>query len=131
MDEYAVTDVELESEDFAEETPLELGSGERRLATQSLDLSIDALVGRISRGNLILQPEFQRDYVWSAAKATALVESVLMRIPLPVVDLAETADGDWEVVDGQQRLTSLHSYVVGRFPDGSAFRLGQTTSAAN
>lgn len=116
--------VELE-EETVDEAPLELDTGERRLATQSLDLSIDALVARISRNGLVLQPEFQRDYVWSAAKASALVESVLMRIPLPVVYLAETVEGDWEVVDGQQRLTSLHSFVVGKFPDATSFKLGQ------
>ncbi|OYX33901.1 MAG: hypothetical protein B7Y99_06560 [Caulobacterales bacterium 32-69-10] len=125
LSDLTEADAELEDMSGAEEAPLELESSERRLATQSLDLSIEALVARISRNGLILQPEFQRDYVWSAGKASALVESVLMRIPLPVVYLAETMEGDWEVVDGQQRLTSLHSYVVGRFPDGTAFRLGQ------
>lgn len=125
LSELAESDVEIEDMSGAEDAPLELESSERRLATQSLDLSIEALVARISRNGLILQPEFQRDYVWSAGKASALVESVLMRIPLPVVYLAETLEGDWEVVDGQQRLTSLYSYVVGRFPDGTAFRLGQ------
>lgn len=124
-------DTELEDPSGAEETPLELDNVERRLATQPLDISIDALVTRINRDSLILQPEFQRDYVWSAGKASALVESVLMRIPLPVVYLAETAEGDWEVVDGQQRLTSLYSYVVGHFPDGTAFRLGQMNVRAD
>jgi hypothetical protein len=114
-----------ESADDQEEVALDLEGAERRLSTQSLDLSIDALVARIGRNSLVLQPEFQRDYVWSAGKASALVESVLMRIPLPVIYLAETPDSDWEVVDGQQRLTSLYSYVVGKFPDGTAFRLGQ------
>lgn len=116
--------------DFAEtldneEQALELGSGDKRLATQSLDLSIETLVSRIDRHGLILQPEFQRDYVWTAGKASLLIESVLMRIPLPIVYMAETADGDWEVVDGQQRLTSLYSFVRGQFPDGTAFRLGR------
>lgn len=120
-----LTETETEETSGAEEAPLELNDGQRRIVTQSLDLSIEALVARISRAALILQPEFQRDYVWSAGKASALVESVLMRIPLPVVYLAETPEGDWEVVDGQQRLTSLYSYVLGRFPDGTAFRLGQ------
>ena len=105
--------------------PLELGVGERRIATQSLDLAIEGLVARISRGGLILQPEFQRDYVWSPTKASDLVESVLMRIPLPVIYLAETSEGDWEVVDGQQRLTSLYSFIVGTFPDGTKFKLGK------
>ena len=119
------TDAEFEDTSGSDEAPLELKIGERRLATQSLDLTIEGLVNSISQHSLILQPEFQRDYVWSAGKASALVESVLMRIPLPVVYLAETDDGDWEVVDGQQRLTSLYSYVLGQFPDGTAFRLGQ------
>lgn len=123
--EVLVEGGETEADSEIEEASLELEGVERRLATQTLDLSIDALVARIGRGSLVLQPEFQRDYVWSAGKASALVESVLMRIPLPVVYLAETPDSDWEVVDGQQRLTSLYSYVVGRFPDGAAFRLGQ------
>lgn len=125
LGQLADSEVEIEDMSDAEDAPLELGSGERRLSTQSLDLSIDALVNRINRSTLVLQPEFQRDYVWSTGKASALVESVLMRIPLPVVYFAETQDGDWEVVDGQQRLTSLYSYVVGHFPDGTAFRLGQ------
>lgn len=115
---------ELESADLEEEA-LILTEGERRLTTQSLDLSIDALVSRIDRGSLILQPEFQRDYVWSSAKASQLVESVLLRIPLPIVYLSETADSDWEVVDGQQRLTSLYAFVRGQFPDGTTFRLGR------
>jgi 5-methylcytosine-specific restriction endonuclease McrA len=124
MNETLEVDAEVE-DGTVEEAPLELETGERRLATQSLDLSIESLVARIGRNGLILQPEFQRDYVWSAGKASTLVESILMRIPLPVVYLAETAEQDWEVVDGQQRLTSLYSFVVGKFPDGSAFKLGR------
>jgi hypothetical protein len=116
---------ELEEDVAVDAAPLELDVGERRIATQSLDLAIEGLVARISRSGLILQPEFQREYVWSAAKASALVESVLMRIPLPVIYLAETSEGDWEVVDGQQRLTSLYSFIVGKFPDGTKFKLGQ------
>jgi len=125
MSESLEIGAELEEDIAIDETPLELELGERRLATQSLDLSIEALDARIRRSALILQPEFQRDYVWSAAKASALVESVLIHIPLPVIYLAETTEGDWEVVDGQQRLTSLHSFVTGKFPDGTNFRLGQ------
>lgn len=119
----------FESDEFegaeSEDEAIILAEGERRLSTQSLDLSIDTLVSRINRGSLTLQPEFQRDYVWSSAKASQLVESVLLRIPLPIVYLSETEDSDWEVVDGQQRLTSLYSFVRGQFPDGTKFRLGR------
>lgn len=125
----SMEDRELSSEEFeageSEDEALVLAEGERRITTQSLDLSIDTLASRIDRGTLILQPEFQRDYVWSPGKASQLVESVLLRIPVPIVYLSETEDSDWEVVDGQQRLTSLYSFVRGQFPDGSSFRLGK------
>lgn len=124
MDEFEALNDEFEADD-SEDQALILGEGERRLATQSLDLSIADLVARIDRQTLILQPEFQRDYVWSSAKAGQLIESVLLRIPLPIVYLSETEDSDWEVVDGQQRLTSLFSFIRGQFPDGTAFRLGR------
>jgi hypothetical protein len=117
MVEPAVEDTEDES--------LDLGRDERRLFTQPMDLSVEPLVARIDRDSLILQPEFQREYVWSSNKASLLIESILMRIPLPVVYFAETLDSDWEVVDGQQRLTSLYSFVRGHFPDKSAFKLGR------
>ena len=124
MDEIEALSDEFEEND-SEDEALILSEGERRLATQSLDLSIADLVARIDRQTLILQPEFQRDYVWSSAKAGQLIESVLLRIPLPIVYLSETEDSDWEVVDGQQRLTSLFSFIRGQFPDGTAFRLGR------
>lgn len=116
---------EIEEFETEEDEILEIGEAERKISTQPLDLAVDHLVARIDRGSLILQPEFQRDYVWSSAKASQLVESILMAIPLPIVYLAETSDNDWEVVDGQQRLTSIYSFVRGHFPDGTAFRLGR------
>lgn len=44
------------------------------------------------RGRLILQPDFQRQYVWDRKKASRLVESVLLRVPLPIIYLSEQQD---------------------------------------
>lgn len=107
-----------------DEDGLELPSNQRRVLTEARDESIEQLVGRIRKGRLELQPEFQRGFVWSSAKASALIESILMKIPLPVIYVAQLENGVWEVVDGQQRLTAIQSYVEGRFPDGKQFRLG-------
>lgn len=115
-------EIEIESE---EEEALDLNDNERKISTRPLDLTVSDIVSRIDRGNLILQPEFQRDYVWKSTKASKLIESILIGMPLPIIYLSETPESDWEVVDGQQRLTSIHSYVRGQFPDGSAFRLGR------
>lgn len=98
---------------------------QRKVLTQPSDEGIAQLVHKMSRGRIIVQPEFQREYVWKKSKATALIESVLMNIPLPVVYLAEREDNRLEVVDGQQRLTTLRAFFEGRFPSGEAFRLGK------
>jgi hypothetical protein len=74
-------------------------------------------------GDLILQPEYQRNFVATNQIASRLIESVLMDVPIPVIYLAEEKDGTFSVIDGQQRLTSFISFVEGKFPNGSEFKL--------
>ena len=69
---------------------------------------------RIGQGAYIMDPEFQRDFIWSEAKQCKLVESVLMRIPLPVFYLAEDDQGQMVVVDGLQRLSTFKRFVDGK-----------------
>ncbi|MGD9127409.1 MAG: DUF262 domain-containing protein [Planctomycetia bacterium] len=73
------------------------------------------VVRRIKRGDFIMDPDFQRDFVWSSDKQSKLIESVLMRIPLPVFYLAEDKDGRTIVVDGLQRLSTFHHFLENRF----------------
>lgn len=71
------------------------------------------------------RPSFQRGYVWDKSRASKLIESILLNVPLPLIYTAEEPDGMSEVViDGQQRLLSVFGYIQGKFPkDGSKFRL--------
>ena len=68
---------------------------------------------RIGQGQYIMDPDFQRDFVWDDSKQSKLIESVLMRIPLPVFYLAEDQNGKMIVVDGLQRLSTFRRYVEG------------------
>lgn len=70
---------------------------------------------RIKNGNYIMDPDFQRDFVWDHARQSKLIESALLRIPLPVFYLAETRDGKTVVVDGLQRLTTFHRFLNSEF----------------
>ena len=56
-------------------------------------------------------------------KASRLIESALLNVPLPIIYLAEEADGRKSVIDGQQRLTSFFSFIDGKLPNGEIFRL--------
>lgn len=91
--------------------------------SKQADPEISSLIDRIKRGSLILQPDFQRYYVWDDIKASRLIESALLEIPLPTIYLSEENDNKTYVIDGQQRLTSFDSFISGTFPDGSVFKL--------
>jgi len=73
--------------------------------------TVSEVVKRIRNDRFILNPDFQRDFVWPVKKQSRLIESCLMRIPLPVLYVAEAEDGRIIVVDGLQRLTTFIRYL--------------------
>lgn len=66
---------------------------------------------RIDKGSFVMDPDFQRDFIWPEDKQCKLIESVMMRIPLPVFYLAENTQGQMIVVDGLQRLSTFQRFV--------------------
>ena len=100
-----------------------LAKGERKLFTDPSDPEVDSLHRKWQKGRLLIQPDFQRQFVWDSIKASRLIESALLEIPLPVIYLSEEKDGKEHVIDGQQRLTAFFSYLDGKFPDGKEFKL--------
>ena len=73
--------------------------------------TVSEVVKRIKRGRFFLAPDFQRDFVWEPSKQSKLMESCIMRIPLPVLYVAEAPDGRILVVDGLQRLTTFVRFL--------------------
>jgi len=74
--------------------------------------TVSDVVHRIENHRYILDPDFQREFVWSAEKQSKLIESCVMRIPLPVFYVAEAEDGRIIVVDGLQRLTTFARFLA-------------------
>jgi Protein of unknown function DUF262/HNH endonuclease len=116
---------ELEFETPLEEEVgnLELPVGKRAVYTEPADAEIESLYNKYKREKLIVQPDFQREYVWDVKRASRLIESALLSIPIPIVYISEEPDNKEYVIDGQQRLTSFFSFLDGKFPDGSEFKL--------
>ena len=77
--------------------------------------SIFEIVRRMRSDGYILDPDFQREFVWDETMQSRLIESAIMRIPLPVFYLAEREDGKAIVVDGLQRLTTFKRYLDNEF----------------
>ena len=78
--------------------------------------TVHDVVRRIDQGSFIMDPDFQRAFIWNDEKQSKLIESVLMRIPLPVFYLAEDPEGRMIVVDGLQRLSTFVRYINNGLP---------------
>lgn len=76
--------------------------------------TVGEVVLRINKKRYIMDPDFQRDFVWPEDKQSKLIESCVMRIPLPVFYVAEARDGRVIVVDGLQRLTTFVRFRNGQ-----------------
>lgn len=67
-------------------------------------------------GKLVIQPEYQRNYIYADGKKdVAVIESVLNKYPLGLIYFNKVDDDKYEVLDGQQRITSLGRFVTGKF----------------
>ena len=114
----------IEFEDKEGDEELNIAPAKRKIFTKASDPEIISLHQKWKRGKLILQPEFQRYFVWDKKKASRLIESVLLTVPLPVIYLAEDPDSKEYVIDGQQRLTSFFAFIDGVFPpENTPFKL--------
>ena len=87
------------------------------------DFTLEVLHNRW-KANTLRLPDFQRQYVWTMSKASRLIESFLLGLPVPGIFLYRERDTEHQlVIDGQQRLLSAFFYMSGEFADGREFKL--------
>jgi len=83
------------------------------IRVETKPLSMDLLISRIDEKELDLMPDFQRQAgIWSDAAQSRLIESMLIRIPLPAFYMDASDEDKWLVVDGLQRLTAIERFVI-------------------
>ncbi len=73
------------------------------------------LLKKYKLGELKLSPDFQRKFVWTPKQKSRLIESILIKIPLPIFYIDARNDDQWVVIDGLQRLTTIFSYLEDGF----------------
>lgn len=97
-----------------------------RIKVRTDKKTIDLILRRIDHGEMELAPEFQRRArIWDPVRKSRLIESLLLRIPLPVFYVAEEKNENWVVVDGLQRLTTIYDFAKGEFKLGGLEYLSQ------
>ena len=79
------------------------------------DFNVSTLFSYIESGTIAI-PGFQRHYVWDIKKASKLIESLILGLPVPQLFLYEEARNKLLVIDGQQRLMSIYYFKKQRFP---------------
>lgn len=75
------------------------------------DFSIQMLMELIKEGDLEINPNFQRNFVWDKTRQSKLIESILLGLPLPSVYLSQYSDGRLTIVDGLQRITTIKQFM--------------------
>lgn len=106
---------EILFDDVDKQKDLEIPHEVRNLTTQAYDKSVSDVVRMIADKDLILDPDYQRNYVWDNKKASKLIESIILNVPIPVIYVSEEKDSSWSVIDGLQRLNSLKRFFDGKF----------------
>jgi hypothetical protein len=79
----------------------------------SRDWTVETIISQIGKGNIDLNPKFQRRNAWDDSRRSRLVESLIIGMPVPEIVLAEnpTEKGAFIVIDGKQRLTTIIGFI--------------------
>lgn len=83
------------------------------ISIQQRVVPMDVIIRRLKQGSIQLSPSFQRNEVWDVTRKSRLIESLLLNIPLPMFYVAADEEGNWEVVDGLQRLSTIRDFIIG------------------
>jgi uncharacterized protein with ParB-like and HNH nuclease domain len=102
-------------EDYAADDPSDFDIDEYDLTATPNDFNVLTIFNFMESGAVTV-PAFQRNYVWDIKRASKLIESLILGLPVPQVFLYEEARNKFLVIDGQQRLMSVYYFLKRRFP---------------
>jgi hypothetical protein len=119
LDDGTLSEIIKEAEDLKnviDETEFEdHGTKPFTISSYGADYTVDSLVKRVGNKSFFVPP-FQRSLVWNVKQASRFIESLLMGLPVPGIFVFREAQTNRHlIIDGQQRLTTLHSFYDGIF----------------
>lgn len=104
-------DTPVEFAELPSEEEVEIGDQTRfrEAVLHATDWTTETIVSQLQRGNIILNPSFQRRDAWKSQQKSRFIESLILGLPIPQIVLAETKDrrGKFIVLDGKQRLLAI------------------------
>lgn len=100
--------VQMEADDDTPIVPFD----PREISIERKVVSLDAIIRRLKNKTIHLHPDFQRKAVWDDKRKSQLIESLMLNIPIAIFYVADDGEGNWDVVDGLQRLTAIEEFIV-------------------
>lgn len=89
----------------------EIEKAQRLVRTDAYQMSIGEIVSMYENGEIVIDPEFQRLFRWDIGQKSKLIESLLLGIPLPSIFVFEKEGGNWELIDGLQRISTILEFM--------------------
>lgn len=89
----------------------EISTAQRSVRTDAYQMSLGEVVSMYENGEIVIHPEFQRLFRWNISQKSKLIESLLLGIPLPPIFVFEKDNGQWELIDGLQRLSTILEFM--------------------
>lgn len=77
------------------------------------EITLNELTELVRQNRIDLNPSYQRNFIWSTRDQSSLIDTILKGFPLPNFFLFRKPDGNFEMVDGQQRTTTIYNFVNG------------------
>ncbi|MFD8173635.1 DUF262 domain-containing protein [Streptomyces sp. NPDC059709] len=111
-DELEWDDADGEAEDTSESVSSE---DVTRAVVTDTDWTAETILSQLRRGNIQLNPRFQRRDAWTKPRKSRFIESLILGLPIPQIVLAEDKNrrGKFIVLDGKQRLLALRQFAAG------------------
>lgn len=111
--------------------PSDIAAAEDQIIEQSkriefyiVEYSVELLSDKMTRGEFEI-PSYQREFTWEHERKSRFIESVVMGLPVPFLFFWEMPDGKLEVVDGSQRLRTIHEFLTANYRLGELEVLGR------
>ncbi|MFF7158648.1 DUF262 domain-containing protein [Streptomyces sp. NPDC008139] len=103
----------------------ELDKHRRAVDTDYFDLSIREIVRMVESDEIQVAPSYQRQFRWKEPVQSALIESLLLGLPIPAIFVATNRDGTWDVVDGLQRVCTILRFFAIDVPGSETLKFAK------
>jgi len=96
-------------------------AAEQQILVSGMDIPVTTIIQWIDSKILVLDPDWQRGYVWKAPRKRRFIESIFFSLPIPPVLLFEDKDNKMYVIDGRQRLETIYRFSLGTGDKNKSF----------